>query len=74
MADRRRYAESSQVTLYIYLQPVVATLLALAMGKPLPGSRFFIAAVLVGGGLFFESYAAARRRRRSRASPDEPVQ
>ena len=69
-----RHAESSQVTLYIYLQTVVATSLATAMGKPLPGTRFFLAALLVGAGLFWESNAAARRRRQSLASSSEPVE
>jgi drug/metabolite transporter (DMT)-like permease len=52
------------VTLYIYVQPVIATCLSIAMGREVPGPRFFIAASLVCGGLFVESVAARRRQRR----------
>jgi drug/metabolite transporter (DMT)-like permease len=59
-----KHVESSMVTLYIYVQPVIATCLSIAMGREVPGPRFFIAASLVCGGLFVESLAARRHRRR----------
>lgn len=58
-----QYADGSQVTLYIYVQPIVATGLSIAIGRQVPDTRFFTAAVLIGAGLFVESFAAARRRR-----------
>lgn len=64
-----RHVESSMVTLYIYLQPVIATSLAIATGRAVPGPRFFVAAILVCSGLFWESVAARQRRRRRLAAP-----
>lgn len=50
-----RHAQSSQVALYINLQPLVAASLSTAFGAPLPGSRFFVALGLVGFGLWLQS-------------------
>jgi drug/metabolite transporter (DMT)-like permease len=50
-----RHTRSSQVALYINLQPVVAAALATAMGKPVPGWRFFVALVLVSFALFLQT-------------------
>ena len=49
-----RRTHSSQVALYIYVQPVVATLLSVALGIESPGARFFVAASLVFGGILIE--------------------
>jgi drug/metabolite transporter (DMT)-like permease len=53
-----RHAHSSQVALYINVQPLVATILNSAMGAPLPGHRFFVALVLVALGLWLQSRAS----------------
>ena len=54
------HVESSLVVLYIYVQPIVATTLEIALGAKLPGTRFWIAAVLVCVGILLA--ALARRR------------
>ncbi|HEX5053596.1 MAG TPA: DMT family transporter [Planctomycetota bacterium] len=50
-----RHTHSSQVALYINLQPLVAAALNAAMGAPLPGHRFFVALVLVSLGLWLQT-------------------
>ncbi len=42
-----RYSPSSQVAVYTYVQPLVATILSMALGQDSPDLRFFIAAALV---------------------------
>ena len=54
------HVESSLVVLYIYVQPIVATTLEIALGARLPRPRFWIAAVLVCVGILLA--ALARRR------------
>ena len=46
-----RHTHSSQVAVYISIQPVVATTLSLALGAPAPEARFYFAASLVLFGL-----------------------
>ena len=50
-----RHTRSSQVALYINVQPIVAAALSTAMGKPMPGWRFFVALVLVSFALFLQT-------------------
>lgn len=50
-----RHAQSSQVALYINVQPLVAALLNTAMGAPWPDHRFYVAVVMVGFGLWLQS-------------------
>jgi drug/metabolite transporter (DMT)-like permease len=50
-----RHAHSSQVALYINVQPLVAAALNTAMGAPPPGHRFFTALVLVALGLWLQA-------------------
>ena len=52
-----RHTHSSQVALYINVQPLVAAALNTALGAPLPGHRFFVALVLVAIGLWLQSRA-----------------
>ena len=52
-----RHTHSSQVALYINVQPLVAATLNAAMGAPLPGHRFFVALVLVAMGLWLQTRA-----------------
>lgn len=60
-----RHTGSSQVALYIYIQPVVATTLSIAMGKDEPGPRFFVAAGLVLAGLLANTVPQLVRARRA---------
>ncbi|MFN7591222.1 MAG: DMT family transporter [Planctomycetota bacterium] len=55
-----RHTHSSQVALYINVQPLVAAALNSAMGAPLPGNRFFVALVLVATGLWLQSGPGGR--------------
>ena len=50
-----RHAQSSQVALYINLQPIVAAAGNAALGAPLPGHRFFVALGLVTFGLWLQA-------------------
>lgn len=50
-----RHTHSSQVALYINVQPLVAAALNSALGAPLPGHRFFVALLLVATGLWLQS-------------------
>lgn len=50
-----RHTHSSQVALYINVQPLVAAALNAAMGAPLPGHRFFVALGLVAFGLWLQT-------------------
>lgn len=52
-----RHTHSSQVALYINVQPLVAASLNAAMGAPLPGYRFFASLALVAGGLWLQNGA-----------------
>lgn len=52
-----RHTHSSQVALYINVQPLVAASLNAALGAPLPGHRFFVALVLVAFGLWLQTRA-----------------
>lgn len=52
-----RHTHSSQVAIYINVQPLVAALLNWTMGAPLPGQRFFVALLLVGLGLWLQNGA-----------------
>ena len=52
-----RHTHSSQVALYINVQPLVAAALNTALGAPLPGHRFFVALALVATGLWLQSRA-----------------
>ena len=55
-----RHTHSSQVALYINVQPLVAAALNTALGAPLPGHRFFVALVLVGLGLWLQTRTGSR--------------
>ncbi len=50
-----RHTHSSQVALYINVQPLVAASLDVAFGAPLPGHRFYVALALVALGLWLQS-------------------
>jgi len=50
-----RHTQSTNVALYINLQPLVAAALNSAMGAPAPGHRFFIALGLVALGLWLQT-------------------
>jgi drug/metabolite transporter (DMT)-like permease len=52
-----RHTHSSQVALYINVQPLVAASLAAALGEGLPGQRFTVALVLVAFGLWLQTRA-----------------
>ena len=56
-----RHAHSSQVALYINVQPLVAATLNAALGAPLPGHRFYVALVLVALGLWLQTRASRSR-------------
>lgn len=60
-----QHAQSSQVALYIYAQPIVATALSVSMGRDEPGLRFFLAGALVFAGLVMDH----RSRRKRTVSP-----
>ncbi len=55
-----RHTRSSQVALYINVQPIVAAALGTALGNPAPGWRFFTALGLVALGLWLQSRAGTR--------------
>ena len=57
-----RHTHSSQVALYIYLQPVVATGLSSYQGTDEPDLRFYLAASLVFCGLVLQSWGPGRGR------------
>ena len=50
-----RHTHSSQVALYINVQPLVAAALDVAMGAPMPGHRFYVALALVALGLWLQN-------------------
>jgi drug/metabolite transporter (DMT)-like permease len=50
-----RHTHSSQVALYINVQPLVAAALHSALGAPLPGHRFFVALTFVALGLWLQT-------------------
>lgn len=50
-----RHTQSSQVALYINVQPLVAAALHWSMGAPMPGHRFFVALALVALGLWLQT-------------------
>ncbi|MCU0863565.1 MAG: DMT family transporter [Planctomycetes bacterium] len=52
-----RHTQSSQVALYINVQPLVAAVLNAAMGAPWPDHRFLVAVVMVGVGLWLQARA-----------------
>jgi drug/metabolite transporter (DMT)-like permease len=52
-----RHVHSSQVAIYINVQPLVAAALNTALGAPLPDHRFFVALLLVGLGLWLQNRA-----------------
>ena len=52
-----RHTHSSQVALYINVQPLVAASLGAALGEGLPGQRFFVALLLVALGLWLQTRA-----------------
>ncbi|MBK8975377.1 MAG: DMT family transporter [Planctomycetes bacterium] len=54
-----RHARSSLVALYIYVQPVVATSLSVALGRDVIGTRFVIASALVFLGVLVSATAKA---------------
>jgi drug/metabolite transporter (DMT)-like permease len=56
-----RHTHSSQVALYINVQPLVAVALHAALGEPLPGHRFFIALLLVALALWLQTRGTASR-------------
>ena len=58
-----RHTNSSNVALYINLQPIVAASLNFALGAPAPGHRFYVALGLVGFGLWLQTSARAASRR-----------
>ena len=52
-----RHTNSSNVALYINVQPIVAASLNYAMGAPAPGHRFYVALALVAFGLWLQTSA-----------------
>ncbi|MFK7742016.1 MAG: DMT family transporter [Planctomycetota bacterium] len=56
-----RHTHSSNVALYINVQPIVAAALNTAMGQPAPGHRFYVALLLVAGGLWLQAGGGGRR-------------
>lgn len=52
-----RHTRSSQVALYINVQPLVAAALATAFGEPLPDWRFCVAFAMVSTGLWLQTRA-----------------
>ncbi|MCC7399228.1 MAG: DMT family transporter [Planctomycetes bacterium] len=54
-----RHTHSSQVAIYINLQPLVAAALHTALGAPFPGGRFFGALALIAAGLWLQSRTRA---------------
>ena len=58
-----RHTHSSNVALYINVQPLVAASLNCAMGAPLPDHRFFVALALVAAGLWLQTSAGRQAPR-----------
>lgn len=56
-----RHTHSSNVALYINVQPIVAATLNYVMGAPAPGHRFYVALVLVAFGLWLQTTASRKR-------------
>lgn len=56
-----RHTRSSQVALYINVQPIVAAATNWALGAPPPGHRFFGALALVALGLWLQAHRPAER-------------
>lgn len=56
-----RHTHSSNVALYINVQPIVAATLNYAMGAPAPGHRFYVALGLVAFGLWLQTSASRNR-------------
>ncbi|MCB9876199.1 MAG: DMT family transporter [Planctomycetes bacterium] len=56
-----RHTHSSQVALYINLQPLVAAALGWMIGRPAPGHRFYVALALVASGLWLQTRRAKPR-------------
>lgn len=54
-----RHTHSSQVAIYINLQPLVAAALHTVLGAPFPGARFFVALALIAAGLWLQSRTRA---------------
>jgi drug/metabolite transporter (DMT)-like permease len=52
-----RHTRSSEVALYINVQPLVAAGLNTALGAPPPGAAFFVALGLVAAGLWLQTRA-----------------
>lgn len=52
-----RHTHSSTVALYINVQPIVAVVLDVALGAPLPGHRLYVALVLVSAALWIQAKA-----------------
>jgi drug/metabolite transporter (DMT)-like permease len=52
-----QHTHSSQVALYINVQPLVAASIQMLRGEPVPGPRFFVALLLVFGGLWLQTRA-----------------
>ncbi len=65
------HTHSSQVALYIYLQPVVATGLWILIGRDEPGFRFYLAGVLVFCGLLLQSVRLGPGGRGRQGTPSE---
>ncbi len=55
-----RHTHSSQVALYINVQPLVAAALDVAFGAPAPGHRFYVALGLVALGLWLQNASRSR--------------
>ncbi|MHC4512690.1 MAG: DMT family transporter [Planctomycetota bacterium] len=66
------HVESSLVVLYIYVQPIVATGWQTLRGAPLPGPRFYVAAVLVCAGILLATLARRRESLRLGARSVSP--
>ncbi len=56
-----RHTRSSNVALYINLQPLIAASLNFALGAPAPGHRFYVALALVALGLWIQARTAPPR-------------
>lgn len=56
-----RHTQSTNVALYINVQPIVAAALNYAMGAPAPGHRFYVALGLVAFGLWLQTRASSDR-------------
>lgn len=67
-----QHADPSKVTLYIFVQPVIAVGLSAWLQYEPPGPRFYLAATLIFSGLLLTSLAQARRQRRLRLAMGQP--